>query len=149
MQNTKPISKSQFVKGKQCPKALWFYRYRKDLTPPVSPELQAIFDAGNEIGILAQECFEDDVEVTNAFWDVKGGEAATKEYLAKGHNHIFEATACNPGTGDYSRIDILRHNNDDTYDLIEVKSSTGVKEYHLEVSIRQFLIKSCLMRCSK
>jgi len=36
---TKPlnrISKSQYLKGLQCPKALWLYRHRPDVTPPIS-----------------------------------------------------------------------------------------------------------------
>ena len=140
MQNSKTISKSQFIKGKQCSKALWFYRYRKDLTPAISPEKQALFDEGNEIGILAQECFEGGVEVTNKFWDIKGGELATKDFLAKGHNFIFEATAVHPETGNYSRIDILRRNNDESFDLIEVKSSTKVKDYHLDDMAFQYHI---------
>lgn len=31
------ISKSQYLKGIQCPKALWLYRNRPDLRPEISP----------------------------------------------------------------------------------------------------------------
>ena len=43
------ISKSQYGKGLQCPKALWFYRHRKDLKPPIDTVTQARFDAGNPL----------------------------------------------------------------------------------------------------
>ena len=43
------ISKSQYLKGLQCPLALWYYRYRKDLKPEIDTQTQARFDAGNEI----------------------------------------------------------------------------------------------------
>ena len=38
------ISKSQYLKGIQCPKALWLYRHRRDLAPEIPPALQNLFD---------------------------------------------------------------------------------------------------------
>ena len=58
------ISKSQYVKGLQCPKALWLYRHRKDLAPEIDAQTQARFDTGNEIGTLAMSYFDGGVEVT-------------------------------------------------------------------------------------
>ena len=46
------ISKSQYVKGLQCPKALWLYRHLKDLKPEIDAATQARFDAGHEVGEL-------------------------------------------------------------------------------------------------
>jgi hypothetical protein len=57
------LSKSQYVKGLQCSKALWFYRNRKDLKPKIDSSTQARFDAGNEIGILAQQYFKQGIEI--------------------------------------------------------------------------------------
>ena len=61
------ISKSQYVKGLQCPKALWFYRHRKDLAPEIDAQTQVKFDAGNEIGALAMRFFDGGIEVTNEY----------------------------------------------------------------------------------
>ena len=67
------ISKSQYVKGRQCPKALWLYRHRKDLAPEIDVETQARFDTGNEIGELAMHYFDGGVELSEsdlpALWD--------------------------------------------------------------------------------
>lgn len=127
------ISKSQYVKGLQCPKALWLYRHRKDLAPEITPDKQALFDIGHEIGELAMRYFGEGIEVTNKYWDVKGAVEATQQYIKDGHELIFEATAIHPIDGCYARIDILKRVPDsDEWDLIEVKSSTSVKDYHID-----------------
>lgn len=125
------LSKSQYVKGCQCPKALWFSLNRGDLTPPVDPAKQAIFDAGNVVGDWVKKYFPGGVEVTAPFYDAVAGAAATKAFIAAGHDVIFEATAIHAGDGTHARIDILRKvPGTDTWDMIEVKGSTGVKDYH-------------------
>ena len=78
------ISKSQYVKGLQCPKALWLYRHRKDLAPEITPDKQALFDTGHEVGELAMQYFGDGVEVTNKYWDVKGAVETTQQYIKDG-----------------------------------------------------------------
>lgn len=125
------ISKSQYIKGTQCPKALWFSLNRKDLTPPVDATKQALFDSGNEIGKWAKKCFLAGVEVTEPYYKAREGAEATAALIAAGHEVIFEATAIHALDGTYSRVDILRKvSGADAWDMIEVKGSTGVKDYH-------------------
>ncbi len=148
------ISKSQYVKGLQCPKALWLYRHRKDLAPEITPEKQALFDTGHEIGELAMQYFDNGIEVKNEYWDVQGAVETTQQYIEEGHDVIFEATAIHPIDGGYSRIDILKRvDGSDEWDLIEVKSSTSVKDYHIDDMSFQyhvfygagFKIRKCFM----
>ncbi len=127
------LSKSQYLKGLQCPKALWFYRHRKDLQPPIDSATQARFDAGNQIGQLAMQYFDEGVEVTDEYWAIEKAAHTTQDYIAQGNQVIFEATAIHPENGCYSRIDALRKvPNSDEWDLIEVKSSTSVRQYHID-----------------
>jgi len=127
------ISKSQYLKGLQCPKALWLYRHRKNLSPEIDPETQARFDTGNEIGKWAMQYFGGGVEVSQPYWDIEGAISATKQFIQDGQELIFEATAMHPVNGCYSRIDILKRvEGSDEWDMIEVKSSTSVKDYHLD-----------------
>ena len=133
MKASPTISKTQYIKGLQCPKALWYYKHRKDLKPEVDAATQAKFDMGNAIGDLAQQYFDNGIEVENKYWDIKGAIAATEKYIDDGYETIYEATAMHPEHGGYSRIDILRKvSGTDEWDLIEVKSSTSVKEYHVD-----------------
>ena len=126
------ISKSQYLKGIQCPKALWLYRNRRDLAPAISEARQFIFDTGHEVGVLARKYFGEGVEITDPYYKIKQAIQSTIRAVRDGRELIFEATACSD-TGAYSRIDILKKvSGANTWDLIEVKSSTGVKDYHID-----------------
>ena len=126
------LSKTQFIKGLQCTKALWYYLHRKDLKPEVDLATQARFDTGTEIGILAQQYFDGGIEITEEYWEIYKAAVSTKQFIEQGFEVIYEATAVNPSDGSYSRIDIFRkHAETNEWDLIEVKSSTSVKEYHI------------------
>ena len=110
---------------------MWFYRHRPDLKPEVSEAQQHIFDTGHEIGGLAQGYFPSGVEITEEYYEIDKAIKSTETAVGKGERFIFEATACSPD-GAFSRIDILKKvNGSDAWDLIEVKASTEVKDYHI------------------
>ena len=126
------LSKSQYLKGLQCPKALWLYRHRPDLAPPISEQKQWLFDSGHEVGILAQTYFDGGQLIDEAYYEIDKAISSTNRAVVEGHDAIFEATACSPD-GAYSRIDIFKRiNSTDHWDLIEVKQSTEVKDYYLD-----------------
>lgn len=126
------ISKSQYLKGIQCPKALWLYRHRPDLAPEISESQQYLFDIGHEIGKLAQQYFRGGIEITAEHYEIDKSIKSTKSAIKQGQNILFEATACSKD-GAYSRIDILKKvKGGDAWDLIEVKASTSVKDYHID-----------------
>ena len=126
------ISKSQYLRGLQCPKSLWFYRHRPDLAPQISDSQQALFDAGHEVGELAQKYFNGGVEITEDYFAIDQAIASTQKAINDGQKVIFEATAASTD-GAFSRIDILKKvNGSDAWDLIEVKMATTVKDYHID-----------------
>jgi hypothetical protein len=133
------ISKSQYLKGMQCPKALWFYRHRKDLAPEISDNQQALFDAGHEVGELAQTYFKNGIEITEEYYEIAKAIQSTESAIKNGQKVIYEATASS-SDGAYSRIDILKKvRGTNAWDMIEVKMSTGVKEYHLnDMSLQRY-----------
>ena len=126
------ISKSQYLRGLQCPKSLWYYRHRPDLAPEISDSQQALFDAGHEVGELAKKYFDGGVEITEDYFAIDQAIASTQKAINDGQMVIFEATAESPD-GAFSRIDILKKVDDsDAWDLIEVKMSSEVKPYHYD-----------------
>ncbi|ABW66051.1 DUF2779 domain-containing protein [Desulfosudis oleivorans] len=130
--HTPRISKSQYLRGLQCPKSLWYYRHRPDLAPETPPGRQALFDAGHEVGVLAQQYFKTGIEITEDYLATDKAICSTQKAVADGHIHIFEATAAAPD-GAFSKIDILKKvGKSDAWDLVEVKMSTGVKDYHVD-----------------
>ncbi|WP_319521890.1 hypothetical protein [uncultured Desulfosarcina sp.] len=126
------LSKSQYLRGLQCPKALWLHRHRPDLAPPITEQKQWLFDSGHEVGQLAQTFFEDGLLIDEPYRATDRAIDATNRAIADGREVIYEATACSPD-GAFSRIDILKKDGPaHPWDLIEVKQSTGVKDYHLD-----------------
>ncbi len=127
------ISKSQYLKGKQCSLNLWYALYRKAMKPEIDPVREAIFNAGREVGDWAKKRFPDGAEVTAPYFKTAEGAAETKALISAGHKAIFEATAVHPADGTHARIDVLNKGHGaDTWDMIEVKGSTGVDDYHLD-----------------
>lgn len=132
LKEIKRISKSQYIKGLQCPKALWLFWHRKDLKPEIDELQQHVFDVGHEVGRLATQLYNSGVEITEPYYQIDKAIDSTQKAIQNGENTIFEATACSDD-GAYSRIDILeKAGQSDTWNLIEVKSSNSVKEYHLD-----------------
>jgi len=126
------ISKSQYLKGVKCPKALWFYRHRPDLKPEITESQQHLFNTGHEVGELAKRYFNGGVEIEVEYYEINKAIKYTGDAIRQGKDIIFEATALS-SDGAFSRIDILKKvNGSDTWDLIEVKASTGVRDYHLD-----------------
>ena len=133
------ISKSDYVLGVKCPNAIWFKKLRKDLATEIN---LAILEQGNEIGRLAQDAFPGGTYITAKPWDY---EAAwrTQDAIKSGDPYIYEATLSTK-TGEYCAVDILRNNNDGTWDIIEVKSTTRPHDYHfLDASFQKYVFTQC------
>lgn len=100
--------------------------------PEVSLTLQQRFDSGHEVGLLAQKCFDGGVAIAEGYHKIDATIRSTQETVAKNPPAIYEAAACSPD-GAYSRIDILRkYREDGAWDLVEAKSTTSVKDYHID-----------------
>ncbi|MDT8442384.1 MAG: hypothetical protein RQ723_12095 [Desulfuromonadales bacterium] len=118
------LSKSSFIKGLQCPKQLWFYKNCYDQRDPVSPQLDAVFRFGHEIGELATRLFPggrmlccDDLSQAEQV-------ATTQRWIAEGATTIYEAAFSAQGV--FARVDIL-HRGTAGWEIFEVKSATRVK----------------------
>jgi hypothetical protein len=51
------LFKSTFIRGLQCEKSLYFYKHHYNLKDTTPTSLQAVFDQGTNIGLLAQKLF--------------------------------------------------------------------------------------------
>ena len=126
------LSKSQYLQGLQCPKALWLNRYRPDLKSEISPVQQYLFASGREVGRLAQAYFPEGVEIVAAYNRLEEAVRSTMIEARRQPKTLFEAAAMTLD-GAYSRIDVMRpKRKSGAWDLVEVKSATGVKDYHLD-----------------
>lgn len=139
MQENSTLSKSQYLKGYQCPLALWYSINRTDLKPAINASLQAKFDAGNEVGEFSRKYFPDGIQIKTL--DMLVAINRTNEAIKTSAKAIYEAAATNARTGTQARIDILKKvEGTDKWDLIEVKSSTSVKDEHVLDMAFQYLV---------
>ncbi|MBR2510838.1 MAG: DUF2779 domain-containing protein, partial [Alphaproteobacteria bacterium] len=136
------ISKSDYVLGVKCPNAIWFKKLRKDIAQEMDT---AVLERGTEIGELAQDKFPNGVLITEKAWE-SGATKHTQDAIQAGVPYIYEATLTT-ATGEYCAVDILRNNNDGTWDIIEVKSTNSPHDYHyLDVSFQKYVFTQCGVR---
>ena len=133
------LSKSTFIKGLQCDKALYYHKYRRDLRDGISAAQEAIFTQGTSVGELACELFPGGVDCTpDSYFEFQEAVIRTREEIEKGTKIIYEAAF--QFNGVLAALDILvKH--DDGWRAYEVKSSTKVSEtYELDATIQYYTI---------
>jgi len=122
------LTKSDFIKHEECPIWLWLYKSRPDLLPKETPELRRIFASGNEVDQLSRRLYPEGIEIEGHF---EQGWINTQTAIKRGAQVMFQPTAMTQD-GLLSQADILvKVPGTDTWNLLEVKSSTRVKEEHL------------------
>ena len=125
---TPRLSKSRFVSGVQCHKLLWW-----TVNEPNAEELQPdvvlrdLFDQGNLVGQRARLEWPQGIMVEGDHRDPQRI-PRTAAAIAAGHAVIFEA--CFEQDGVFCAVDVLERLADG-WALIEVKSSSQVKEPHI------------------
>ena len=124
------LSKSRIQSGRQCHKRLWLELHEPDQSN-WSPAAQARLDEGTRFGELARELLGGGVLIAADHLHAKEALAETADHLSRPRSDIgmlFE-----PGFSHDDvrvRVDAFRRDEDgDT--LIEVKSTTSVKDEHL------------------
>lgn len=122
------LSKSQFVKGWQCPKMLWLDYNHPELYDESILD-KNLLQGGDEVGELAREVLGGKSRVLiDQDFDFVRMTAETRRHLATGKT-ICEATFVADGM--VSMADIFLPYENGLNDIIEVKASTKVKPYHL------------------
>ncbi len=124
------LSKSKFVAGVQCLKRLYFQVHEPELAAEPDASSSAIMEQGQEVGMLARQLFPGGVEVDGSA-GLDEAIRTTRELIANPKvPAIFEGTFENGGV--LVRVDILHRRRDNRWRLIEVKSTTDLKDYHLD-----------------
>lgn len=119
------------MRGYRCHKELYLSIHSPEFETPITPDQQALFDQGNEVGEKARTYFPGGVLVDFKPWDFFGSLKKTRELLANHAPVIYEAAFEYQGC--YARIDIIKYSPDtQRWKIYEVKSSTKVKEEQLD-----------------
>jgi hypothetical protein len=131
---SKLLSKSKYLNGLQCPKYLWTVVHEPERIPAPDAGTQYRFDQGHLVGDLAKKLYPDgiDIPVDDFMVNIK----QTRELLTR-RLPLFEAGILTRTL--YCRLDILNPSNADQWDIIEVKSSTSVKEVNIhDISFQKY-----------
>lgn len=137
------ISKSKFVAGLQCAKRLFLQVHRPHLAKLTN---QCYKDQGKAVGLLARNLFRGGVLVDADRNHLVEAVGVTQELVNNSEvPAIFEATFRHDGV--LVQVDVLHRSRKKEFKLIEVKSSTAVKPYHLlDVSIQQHVLRGAGIR---
>lgn len=139
------LSKSGYCTGLQCPKILWL---DKNLSEEKDESVmdQSRLDAGIKAGDLAREYFGDYKLVL--YSEEKNYMTAETQRLIDAKTPVIcEATfAINEC---FCRVDILRRRGDG-FEIVEVKSSTGMKDLYLDdMSFQRYVLEACGVKIKK
>ena len=132
------LSKTTYMRGHQCTKALSLYTHRRELLPPVSPAQQAIFDAGSEVGLLAQQLFPGGIDARpDSARDFTESLAKTARAIADGASVIYEAAFVYDDV--LVAVDLLRRDGNGWH-AYEVKGTGSVKPQHVDDAALQYYV---------
>lgn len=132
------LSKSSFIKGLQCDKHLYLYKYHKEWLDPLTDMQKAIFSRGTDVGKIAQQLFPGGVDASpKNIQEFDKAVKLTKELIDKNEKVIYEAAFINNEV--LAAADIIVKDND-AWKIYEVKSSTSVNEVHINDAAVQYWI---------
>ncbi len=145
------LSKSKILAYRQCPKRLWLEIHKPDLRDDSGSE--AVFAIGHEVGDVARKIYDPDGRgVLIDVEELGHGEALARSavLLRDGQTPVFEAGMAAGGALAYA--DVMLPDLSDgrvAWKMIEVKSSTGVKDYHRDdIAVQTFIAASSGVRLS-
>jgi len=125
------LSKSKFILGQQCKKALWFDAQGHEPTNPADESAIERLRAGNEVGEFAKKIFPNGVDIE--YFPNKSGFQKmcdlTTKAIESGATSIYEASFMEDGI--FIRVDIMNLTSKG-WNIYEVKSSSRVRSYHKE-----------------
>ena len=130
------ISKSTFIRGLQCEKSLYLYKHHYKLKDPTPSSLQAVFNQGNNIGLLAQRLFLNGVDASpeNHFKMIESV-GKTLDFINKDETVIYEAAFLYNDV--FAALDILVKDKEG-WKAYEVKSSTKITDTYIKDAAIQY-----------
>jgi hypothetical protein len=133
------ISKSSFIRGVKCPKALYLHFFQPASRDETTENQQAVFNIGHDVGHLAQQLFPGGIDASRGEpGEVESALRYTNELIGQGQQVIYEAAFSDGETLCY--MDILVKKDEQWY-AYEVKASTQLKDYHImDASFQYYVI---------
>ena len=139
-------SKSKYVKFMNCNKRLWLEKYKSEYMEEVLNEDRLAI--GNQIGDLAMGLFGDYYLAETNPIDILKQIENTKSALIRKERVICEASFL--VGNNYCAVDILKLEDDGSYSINEVKSSTSSKDYYIyDLAYQYYVLTAYGLNISK
>lgn len=138
------LSKSRFIRGLQCEKAMFLDTYRRELAV-ITPALRAKFEQGRDFERMYKNTFPSGIDVSAMLGrQTDLYPSVTAELLArKGDVVLFEAGFQYQGV--LVLADVVHKHEDGAIDVMEVKHVTEVREViKNDVYIQHYVISHCV-----
>lgn len=139
------LSKSKLLAFRQCPRRLWLEIHRPKLRDD-SAATQASFAVGHQVGDIARQLYDPKGKGALIDPQAEGFEAAfaRTQALLQSAQPIFEAGF--RAEGALALADVMlpaKKNGKKAWRMVEVKSSTSVKDYHRDdAAVQAFVARS-------
>lgn len=139
------LSKSKIIAYRQCPRRLWLEIHKPELRDDSASV--SVFAIGNQVGELAQDIYNTDgtgklIDIHELGWPEAF--AQSEKLLTEGDSIVFEAAM--QANGALALADVMIPNTRDgslKWNMIEVKSSASVKDYHRDdVAVQSYIAAS-------
>ena len=137
------LSKSKLLAFKQCPKRLWLEVHKPKMKED-GAATQASYAIGNQVGDIARDLYDPHkkgtlIEIAPG----KFGDAlAESKALLESDKPVFEAGFSAKGALVFADVMLPDEARPGSWRMIEVKSSTSVKDYHrLDAAIQAYVAK--------
>lgn len=141
----KTLSKSKLLAFRQCPKRLWLEVNHAELRAD-SAATTASFSVGNQVGEIARAVYDPAGKGELINPQEEGFEAAfaRSQTLLKSSGPIFEAGFKAEGVLAFADVMLpAKKGNRKVWRMVEVKSSTSVKDYHRDdAAIQAFVARA-------
>ncbi|NND70358.1 MAG: DUF2779 domain-containing protein [Rhodothermales bacterium] len=134
------LSKSGLISAWQCPKKLHLEKHHPELGD-ITPTMESMFATGHQVGAIAQQLYGSTDSVEVPFNRNSGIMIQETRALLETHPRfpVFEATFRHENV--LVRADVLIPSGD-SWQVIEVKSSTSVKDIHvLDCAIQAWVME--------
>ena len=134
------LSKSKYVSGLNCPKAIWLKAHKKELAAETDAATERKFQVGHKVGELAHKLFPGGTLIGEDHTKIKDAVKKTAEVAKAGALAIFEAGVDFDNV--VCRADILKRVGENLWDLYEVKSSNSLKDQHIpDVAVQKYCLE--------
>lgn len=123
----------------QCLKRLYLLVHQPELGAEPDGGSEGIIEQGLQVGLLARQLFPGGIEVERSA-GLDQAIRRTKDLMSNSEvPAIFEAAFAHEGV--IVKVDILQRRKEEQWRLVEVKSTTDLKEHHVEdVAIQSYVL---------